>query len=80
MPSPTRGVWSSDRMMQFKRVPILGSSQHPSCGAAKAVLLRVGRFWEGSREQRGRVGAERGGGRELKLLSAVEGGQPMSSA
>lgn len=80
VPSPTRVVWSSDRMMQLKSIPILGGSQHPSSGAAKAMLLRVGRFWEGSREQRGRVGAERGGARELKQLDVGEGSQATSSA
>lgn len=37
-------------MMQLERAPILESSQHLSCGAAKAVLLRVGGFWRGSRD------------------------------
>lgn len=80
VPSPTRALWSSDRMMQLKRAPILGSSQHPSWGAAKTMLPRLGRFWEGSREQRGRVGAERGGARELKQLGVGEGSQATSSA
>lgn len=51
VPSPTRAVWSSDRMMQLKRAPTLGSSLHPNCGAAKVMLLRVERFWEGSRSK-----------------------------
>lgn len=80
MTLPARAAQSSDRMMQLKRALILGSSQHLSCGAAKAMLLWVGRFLEGSREQRGGVRAEQGGAGELKQLTAGEGGQATSSA
>lgn len=80
VPSPTHALRSSDRMMQLKRALILGQNQHPSCGAAEGMLLQMGGFWEGSREQRGRVGAGRGRGRELEQLGVGEGSQATSSA
>ncbi|KAM6080792.1 BTB/POZ domain-containing protein 19 isoform 1-T1 [Theristicus caerulescens] len=69
-------IWQDDAV---GKAPVLGSTQHPSCGATKGVLLQAGRFWEGSREQKGGMGAQRGGTRELEQLGVGEGGQATSS-
>lgn len=69
-------IWQDDAV---GKAPVLGSTQHPSHGAAKGVLLQAGRFWEGSREQKGEMGAGRGGGRELERLGVGEGSWATSS-